>query len=407
MNLVAVGFWGAFFGAALLMLVGALAAFAQSQHRVALLAALSAVVSALFVALYLGAVPFRDQALAFRVLAHVAILSAVILALLLLTELGLLQERAVRRRVRTRMLALAVLTLGAGWLMAPRESLELSALVAFGIGCAGLVTGTSAARRGDRLARIAAFGVACMLVALAGLNWIALDPAAQPWPVHAASAVAGMAYLASLAAMLWLRYSYLIELREVLAQGPRYDPVTRMPSNAATAHLVNLAFMRQQHHPGKPLVLIAVSIGNLYALENLHGRAALNHALFVCASRLRRCVPADMEMARLFDDGFLVLARDATDMNRLVRLGRTLAERLSRPVTLSISAPSGGFEARQTQWAAQVGIGLLASSANGNPSSAVAMVRDMSRTAWSYASRVAWHDLALERIVELPVTEHG
>jgi hypothetical protein len=28
----------------------------------------------------------------------------------------------------------------------------------------------------------------------------------------------------------------------------------------------------------------------------LHGRGAANHALFVCASRLRRCVPANVEM---------------------------------------------------------------------------------------------------------------
>ena len=49
MHAVAIGFWGAFFGTAALMLVGALAAFAQSHHRVALTAALTALVSALFV----------------------------------------------------------------------------------------------------------------------------------------------------------------------------------------------------------------------------------------------------------------------------------------------------------------------------------------------------------------------
>jgi GGDEF domain-containing protein len=152
-------------------------------------------------------------------------------------------------------------------------------------------------------------------------------------------------------------------------------------------------------------VLIAISIGNLYALENLHGRAALNHALFVCAGRLRRCVPADIEMARLFDDGFLLVARDATDMNRLVKLGRAVAERLSRPVTLTTSADATAAGSSRTQWAAQVGVGLLASDASVNPSAAVAMARDMSRTAWTFASRIAWHDHALDRIAELPAFE--
>jgi GGDEF domain-containing protein len=97
--------------------------------------------------------------------------------------------------------------------------------------------------------------------------------------------------------MLWRRYSYLIELREVLAQGPRYDPVTRMQSDAAIGHMVGLAFLQQQQNPARPVVLIAIAIGNLSALGKLHGGATLNHALFVCAGRLRRCVPADVEMA--------------------------------------------------------------------------------------------------------------
>jgi GGDEF domain-containing protein len=405
MHLLAVGFWGAFFGAVALMLAGALAAFVQSHHRVALLAALSSLVSAAFVAAYLGFLPFRDPIVEIRFLAHVGILTAVVLGLLLLTELGLLQEPDTRRKVRGRMLAVAGLTVGAGWLLDAREALEISSLVSFIIGIVGLMVGIRSGRRGDRLAWIAVGGVAFMLVALAGLSWIALERAGLPWPVHAVSAVAATAYLTCLAAMLWKRYSYLIELREVLAQGPRYDPVTRMQSNAATGHMVNIAFMRQQQHPGRPLVLIAISIGNLYALENLHGRAALNHALFVCAGRLRRCVPGDIEMARLFDDGFLLVARDATDMDRLVKLGRAVAERLSRPVTLTTSADATAAGSGRTQWAAQVGVGLLATAASGNPSAAVAMARDMSRTAWTFASRIAWHDQALDRIAELPAFE--
>jgi GGDEF domain-containing protein len=386
------------------MLAGALAAFAQSHHRVALLAALSSLVSAAFVAAYLGFFPFPDPIVETRFLAHLGILTAVILGLLLLTELGLLQEPGTRRKVRGRMLAVAGVTVGAGWLLDARQALEISSLVSFIIGIVGLMVGIRSGRRGDRLAWIAVGGVAFMLVALAGLSWIALERAGLPWPVHAVSAVAATAYLTCLAAMLWKRYSYLIELREVLAQGPRYDPVTRMQSNAATGHMVNIAFMRQQQHPGRPLVLIAISIGNLYALENLHGRAALNHALFVCAGRLRRCVPPDIEMARLFDDGFLLVARDATDMDRLVKLGRAVAERLSRPVTLTTSTDTMA-EPGRTQWAAQVGVGLLATAASVNPSAAVAMARDMSRTAWTFASRIAWHDHALDRIAELPAFE--
>ena len=155
----------------------------------------------------------------------------------------------------------------------------------------------------------------------------------------------------------------------------------------------------------RPVGVIAVSIGNFFALEQLHGKAAVNHALFVCASRLRRCVPADVEMGRLSEDGFLLVMRNAGDMQRLVQLGRAVAQRLARPVALSTSAGAGDLEAGKAQWAAQVGVGLIATTAKSRPSAAVAMARDMSRTAWSYSSRVAWHDQASGQIAELPATE--
>jgi GGDEF domain-containing protein len=322
---------------------------------------------------------------------------------MLLTDLGLLREPDTARRARWRMLALAAVTLGAGWLVSARDALALSSVVAFGIGVAGLLIGIRSAQRGDRLAWSAVFGVIFMLVALGGLSWIALDRRGVPWLVHPASALAGIAYLTSIEAMLWRRYSYLIELREVLAQGPRYDPVTRMQSNAAIGPMVGLAFLHQQQNPAQPVILIAISIGNMSTLEKLYGRAAVNHALFVCASRLRRCVPGDVEMGRLADDGFLLLVRGSADPQRMVELGRVVAERLSRPVALSTSATD--VEAAQAPWVAQVGVGILATTAQVRPSAAVSMARAMSRTAWSYASRVAWHDQASGKIAELPATD--
>jgi GGDEF domain-containing protein len=398
---IAIAFcWGAFFGTVLLMLAGALAAFAASHQRVALGAMLGAVVSALFVVCFLGWLPLGPPAVEDRVLAHVGIFSATMLGLMLLADLGYLRDRHSRHLVIARMLIVAALTIAASWLLAPWPALALSCVVAFGVGLAGLAIGVRSAERGDRLAWAAVFAVTCMLLSLVGVSWIALDRQGVPWPVHLASALTGMAYLTGIGVMLWMRYSYLIELQEVRAQGPRYDPITRMPSSTATGHLVAHAFRRQQHAPNRPVMLIAVSIGNLYALENLHGRAALNHALFVCATRLRRCVPADMEMGRLFEDGFLLISRDARDLDRLVHLGRLIATRLSRPVTLSTG--NGPDEPARAEWAAQIGVGLLATTALAVPSTVVGKVRDMSRTAWSFASRVAWHDHASDRIAELP-----
>ncbi len=400
MHAIAIGFWGAFFGTAALLLIGALAAFVQSHHRVALTAALAAGVSALFVVTYLGWLPIADPDHDARLVAHVGIFTAVMLGLMLLLDLGLLRERETRRRILAGMSALAVLLVGVSWLLNPRQAVTYGTMVAFAFTLIALVVGIRSARRGDRIAWFGVIGVSCLLFALAGGIWIVRDRQGVPWQVHAASATAGMAYLIGIGVMMWQRYSYLIELREVLAQGPRYDPITRMQSTGATGHMIAQAFGRHQQTPVRPLILIGVAIGNLYALEKLHGRASLNHALFVCASRLRRWVPADIEMGRLFDDGFLLISRNARDLDRLVKLGRDVAQRLSRPVVLRTSA---GEEAEgQTAWAAQVGVGLLATTASAQPAAEVAKVRDMSRTAWSFASRVAWHDPASNVIAELP-----
>ncbi|HMA07089.1 MAG TPA: GGDEF domain-containing protein, partial [Ramlibacter sp.] len=97
------------------------------------------------------------------------------------------------------------------------------------------------------------------------------------------------------------------------------------------------------------------------------------------------------------------ISRNAREVDRFVKLGREVAQRLSRPVMLRTSA---GEEAEgQTAWAAQVGVGLLATIADANPAAEVARVRDMSRTAWSFSSRVAWHDRDTDVITELPATE--
>jgi GGDEF domain-containing protein len=402
MNSIAIGFWGAFFGSVALVLAGSLAAFARSLQRVALTAALSSLVSALFVVAYLGWLPIA-RPLETRLLAHIAVLSTTMLGLMLLSMLGAMRHAETARKLRGAMIGLAAVVLAVGWALEAVQSLALSSVMALAVGAAMLGACIRSAWRGDRLAWLAVSGVSCMLVAVSGLSWIALHREGVPWGVHAVSAAASVAYVAAMATAMWFRYSYLIELREVVAHGPSYDPVTRMRSHAETGQMVGKAFFRQREDLSRPVGVAVISIGNLYTLEKLHGRAALNHALFVCAGRLRRCVPADVEMGRLGDDGFLLLVRASTDTQRLVQMGRLLAERLSRPVKLSTSAAD--LEDGQAHWVAQVGVGILATTAQVKPSAAVAMAGAMSRTAWSYATRVAWHDQAAGRIAELPATD--
>ena len=405
MDTLAAGFWGAFFCTATMMLVISLAAFVRSHRRVALMAALTSLASAGFVVAYLGWLPMEGHAEA-RVLAHVAVATAVVLALMLMSTLGMLRHRAVGRRVVAALVGAGVAVVLAGWALDPTEALALSSLTAFAVALVMLAVALRGAIRGDRAGWTFAAGLAFLLVALAGLSWIALTRYQASWPVHAISALAGCAYLSVVAAVLWARYSYLLELAEVMAHGPNYDPVTRMRSHSETGQMVGDVFFRRNAE-ARPIGVLAVCIANLYALENLHGRAAFNHALFVSAGRLRRCVPGNVEMGRLSDDGFLLLVPHTADEQRLGQLARTIRQRLMRPISLSTSREPGNLETADATWLAEVGIGVLVPSTQVRPSQVVGTARAMARTAWSYRSRLAWFDKDADRIAELELDDEA
>jgi GGDEF domain-containing protein len=404
MQPIAAGFWGAFFCTATLMLVISLAAFVRSHRRVALMAALTSLASAGYVVAYLGWLPIEGE-LEARVLAHVAVATAVSLGLMLMSTLGMLRQRAIGTPAIAALVGAGLVVIIAGWALEPAEALALSSLAAFAVGLVMLLVAVRGAWRGDRAGWAFVAGIFFMLVAIAGLSWIALN-GTRAWPVHAISALAGVAYLGVVAMVLWARYSYLLELAEVMAHGPSYDPVTRMRSHSETGQMVGDIFFRRNAEP-RPIGVLAICIANLYALENLHGRAAFNHALFVCASRLRRCVPPNVEMGRIGEDGFLLLVPHTADVQRLTQLARQIRDRLARPIALSTSREPAQLEAGATRWVADLGIGVLGTSTKVRPSQVVATARAMARTAWSYGSRMAFFDEAAGQIAEVPAEQRA
>src|SRR5262245_51608044 len=131
MDIVAAGFWGAFFCTATLMLVVSLAAFRRSQRRVALMAGLTSVSSAASVVAYLGWLPLESHAEA-RVLAHVAVLTAVTLALMLMATMGMLRHEAPARPLVVALVGVGLVVLAAGWALPALHALALSSVTAFG-----------------------------------------------------------------------------------------------------------------------------------------------------------------------------------------------------------------------------------------------------------------------------------
>lgn len=400
MDPIAAGFWGAYFAAAAFVFFGSIAAFIRSEHPVGLRAAWSAVASAFFVAAFLDFLPIDDEGTRLRFLAFVAVTLSTSLAYLLMAMMGVLRSPQRTRRTMSALIVTGLIVLGAGLALEPQEAFLLGAGMAAVLAVIAMVLCAVGMLRAERLAGLATLGVLCMLISILCLTDIALA-SDVPMELHIVAAVAGTLFLVAMSIVGWQRYSYLIDLHEVLAHGPSYDPVTRMRSHSETGQMVGAAFQSEMGSP-VPLGVIVVSIGNLYALEKLHGAAAVNHALFVCAGRLRRYAPMNADMGRLGEDAFLLLVRSAHSMERLIELARRVAERLSRGVVLSIGRERQPLEGAQMRWEAQVGVGVLAvSSAQVKAGTAVAMAKAMSRTAWTYPTRVAWFDEHTGQISEV------
>lgn len=399
MEPVAVGFWGAYFGTASLLLGGAVLAFNRSARRIAFTGSLAAGLSSLYVAVYLGWLPGMEAQSLLRLQAQMAAVSAAVLGMLLFSLLGLLRSRRFARRASLAMAGMAAAVVVASWLLPPVDALAIGIAMELLVIPFALVASLRTAVLGARAGWLAVLGVSCMSVAAAGLTWYALAPERTAWALHALSAVAAIAYLLAMAGAMWSRYAYLIDVREVMVHGPAFDPVTRLRSHVETGVMVGDAFHGAKD--GLPLGVIAVSIGNLHALEQLHGRSAWNHGLFVCASRLRRLASPDVELGRVREDGFLMLVRRPKNAQVLMELAQEVVRRLSRPVALGTSGDIAELEESKTVWVADVGVGLLVARPDMKPGVAVAGARAMSRTAWSYPSRVAWYDEATRQITEL------
>ena len=397
------GFWGCYFGTSVLMLGISAFAFSRSLRRISINAALATVGSAFFAFAFLGGFSSGDSDRDARLLAHVSVVISALLAYLLLYVLGILRQREVARRAGLALACVTALVLAGSWWLAPFRAQALGTAIACLIGLAALALSVRRALRGDRLAWVVVTGVFFMLLAIAGLGWIALHRSDAPWQLHALAATAATAYLVAMASVLWMRYAYLVELHQVMAHGPSYDPVTRMRSHGETSKMVGEAFRQYRDDP-VPLGMIVVSIANLDVLGKLYGQSAVNHALFVCAGRLRREVPEYAETGRLADDSFLLLVPNCSNSGPLLALARAVHACLSRPVKLNTSFEAGSIGAKQTRWVAEIGVGVLrVYRPDARAASAVAMGRGMSRTAWSYPSRVAWYDEKSGEIVGMPL----
>lgn len=399
MEKFAIGLWGCYFGVVAVICMGSAVAYVQSLRRVALNAALSALVSGFYVAAFLGLLPVTHPDSLAVILALVALMVSVVLTYLLLTVLGFLESAKARQYSLAGLVGVTLALLLSGWFLSAADFLLMSTVTACLLGLVALGAALRGAYRGDLLAWAVVLAIAFMLTAIASLSLIALDRMHASWWLQAVSALAATFYMGIMAWVLWSRYAYLIELHKLMAYGPSYDPVTRMRSHHETGVMVGAVFNSFRDKP-QGLGIVVLSIANLYALEQLYGAYAVNHALFVCAGRLRRVVPGYVEMGRLGNDGFVLIMRNCKESATLVDMARAVQARLRRPVNLNTSLE---FEMPGTVWAAELGVGvLMVSNPDVRGADAIAMGRRMSRTAISYDSRIAWFDHSSGDTVELP-----
>ena len=402
MENLAIGIWGFFYGGSFLVLCGAVFVYSQGMHRIGINAGLSALGPAFVVAMFLGGLPFGDRTTLLRLLALLTALVGSLLVYQLLNILGALQTAVRRDRAKTVFLVLCVVTIGASWAVPAPDALKLCGVTVFFLGLYAWVVSLRKALRGDNLAWVAVLAVVVVIAAYTSLSFGVLHPEEWDWQLKALAGAAASVYVVALAGINCLRYAYLLERKKVMEYGPAYDPITRLRSRSETGQMARDIFDNPATQ-SEPLGVIVLTIANLYALEKLHGIAAVNSGLFLMASRLKRNLPARVEIGRLGFDGFLLIMRNCTDSGRLVQLAHELNQRLHKSATIKTNPDAQLLETAHTVWRAQIGIGVLhVKNPETNSLDAITIGRNMSRTAISYNSRVAWFDHPSGEITELP-----
>lgn len=401
MQTLAIGLWGCYFGASLLVLSGAAFAFSCSMYRIGVNASLAAIGPVLLVTAFLGGQSITNRDFWLRFLAHLTAIVGALLVYQLLNILGALKTASSRKRAQVFFVIACAIALGASWFLTPANALRLCGVVVFLMAIYAWGVSIRNALRGDNLAWTAVIAVAFVISSYFGMSFGALNPDQWTWPIQALSAASAVGYMLTLGFINWQRYAYLLELKKAMAYGPAYDPVTRMQSHAKTGQMARNIFGTHTQS-NEPLGVIVLTIANLYALEKLHGLAAVNSALYLTAVRLKRALPASVDVGRLGSDGFLLIMRNCSDSSRLIMLAQDLNQRLHKSVKLTIDPDMEQLETASTVWQAQIGIGALLVIDLGTSSiEAITMGRNMSRTAVSYASRIAWFDHGSGEITEL------
>jgi GGDEF domain-containing protein len=407
MQTLAIGLWGCFFGGCLLVLSGAAYALSRSMYRIGINASLSAIGPAFVVIAFFGGLPIGNGDGWLRFLAHLTLVVGAVLVYQLLNILGSLKKPSSRKSVKVFFVMVCVVASGASWLLTPADALRLCSMVAFLMALYACGVSIRNVLRGDYLAWVAVTAVALVITSYFGLSFGVLNPGLWAWEIKALSAATATGYMLTLGFINWQRYAYLLELKKVMAYGPAYDPVTRLRSHAETGQMVRDNFDNRAR-AGQPLGVIVVTIANLYALEKLHGTAAANSALFLTAVRLKRLLPARVDVGRLGFDSFLLIVQNSFDAGRLVLLAHELNERLHKSVTLTTNPDDQKLESASTVWTAQAGIGVLhVKDPSTSSLDAITTGRRMARTAVSYASHIAWFDHSSGETVELPVMKRG
>ncbi|MGE4240009.1 diguanylate cyclase domain-containing protein [Ramlibacter sp.] len=395
MDALAVGFWGAYFGVAAVAFLAAAIPLAQGLPRVALLMAAAPFLNSPYVLAALGGFPGGPD-LNLRIQSVTALFNSLALSGLMLL---MLRTRGWVWRLWGASVLVVLAVAALSWSLPPRSGMLLA--TGYATFCTLVALALLFSRRAlrhHRLAWLAVASVGSVSLGLVLTAWIAANSPGVPWPAHAVTALVVSAHELCMAFAVWSQFSHLAELRLVRAYGSGYDPVTRMRSLETAGNLINSVFATRG---SETVGTIVVTVANLYAFENLHGRAEHNQALFVLATRLRNAVPRGVQMCRLGNDVFLLLLRGETSDRHLLDVALRVHERLSQPLTLGVGERPSEVRVGAHQWVPDFGIGVLAVPPDLNRAAAVNTARGMSRTALAYRSRIARYSAQQGDVLEV------
>jgi GGDEF domain-containing protein len=205
--------------------------------------------------------------------------------------------------------------------------------------------------QGDRFARPMAWACVALILAVIGINAMALRAIDGNFALQVVAAAAIVSYLVGSAVAIWRRNTEYLRMRRALSLHQEKDLLTQLWTGDALAQRVEKTIARARRNRSETAV-VCVQIFNAAQLRQDLGDNAVEQLVYNFAARVRHNAGSATELGRYDDNSFVVIVENVKRPSALRTMGLRLAAGARRPFVINPRSSAA------RDFRADVGIGI-------------------------------------------------